>query len=210
MRELLVFARAPVLGTVKTRLAASVGDGPALALYRHLLARTVARLSHGDWRLRLCVTPDAAARPAPEEEGRMGIEDRDWPAGVPRLAQGDGNLGERMRRPLEGASRTSPVVVVGSDIPGLDAAHVARAFDALSSAPFVFGPAADGGFWAVGASARPPAGFLRGVRWSSLATLADAVATCPAEQGPLLVDTLADLDDAASLVEHAIAGTLRD
>lgn len=212
MREVVVFARAPVLGTVKTRLAAGVGDAPALALYRHLLARTLARLASGDWRVRLCVTPDASAGD-PDDRGEpaaaaAAVDGHVWPAGTLRLPQGVGDLGERMRRQLEPATPASPTVVVGSDIPGLRAVHVARAFEALASAPFVFGPAADGGFWLVGASVRPPASFLAGVAWSGPATLAEAVAGCPTGSAPAFVDTLADLDDAASLVAHAIAGTL--
>lgn len=194
--EVVIFAKAPVRGTVKTRLARDIGDGAALALYLRMLHGVVARLSGGEWRLRLAVTPDESV-----------ADDALWPLGVDRVAQGGGDLGARMLRFLAGARQGAPVIVVGSDIPGLGAGQVARAFAALQEKPLVFGPAEDGGFYLVGAAERPPAGLFSGVTWSTGSVLADTVANCPAG-AVALIDPLADLDDLASLAVHRAAGLL--
>ena len=59
-----------------------------------------------------------------------------------------------MRRPPLGLP-PGPVVVIGSDIPGITARHIAEAFRLLGRHAFVFGPARDGGYWLVGARRRP-------------------------------------------------------
>lgn len=166
MREVVIFAKAPRLGRVETRLAASLGNERALAIYERLLARVVERLSRGDWRLRLAVTPDELAG-----------DDSLWSAGPDRMPQGVGDLCARMLRVLQRASPGAPVVIVGADIPDLDRAHIETAFDALEGAPVVFGPVGDGGFHLVGASEQPGGDFFKDVRWSAPSTLREAAAT---------------------------------
>jgi rSAM/selenodomain-associated transferase 1 len=188
---LVIFAKAPVPGRVKTRLARVLGDEAACAVYRELLAGVLGRLDRAPgWRTVMAVTPDAAAdQPAL------------WPTDTPRLGQGPGELGARMLRVLARAAPVAPVVVVGSDIPGLDASHVGAAFAALARHDLVLGPAADGGFWLIGARIPPPASLFDGVRWSSPDTLADTLANVVAGSGPgvaLLPDRLEDVDDAES------------
>jgi glycosyltransferase A (GT-A) superfamily protein (DUF2064 family) len=94
--------------------------------------------------------------------------------------------------------------VIGTDVPGIRRAHVARAFEILRGCHAVFGPAEDGGYWLVGwGHGNPPAGFLRGVRWSGAHALADSIASAPAARIGL-ADRLRDVDDAADLA--AVAG----
>jgi glycosyltransferase A (GT-A) superfamily protein (DUF2064 family) len=68
-----------------------------------------------------------------------------------------------------------PVLIIGSDIPGIRTDHIRRAFDALTENDIVFGPAVDGGYWLVGArrSSRVPATLFADVRWSTSSALAD-------------------------------------
>lgn len=181
---LVVFARAPALGRVKSRLARGIGMTAALAFYRRSLATVLRRVARDRrWRTVLAVTPDRSAR-----AGRV------WPMRVPRLTQGAGDLGARMRH----AFRTAPkgkVVIVGADIPEIDAAHVARAFAALGGAEVVLGPARDGGYWLIGAkgAARHADLFAR-VRWSTRHALADTRANLDGRRVALL-DRLDDIDD---------------
>lgn len=196
MREVVIFAKAPILGTVKTRLARDIGDVAALALYREMLHGVVARLSGQDWRLLLAVTPDGSLhQPAL------------WPDGVARIPQGGGDLGARMLRALGRARDDLPVLVVGSDIPGLGPAQIRQAFAALEGKALVFGPATDGGFYLVGARGQPPGGMFAGVTWSTESVLRDTLATCPS--GSIaLIDALADLDDMAALRAARAAGLI--
>jgi hypothetical protein len=75
--------------------------------------------------------------------------------------------------------------------------HVAAAFRALGRVPLVFGPAADGGYWLVGARRRPapPRGLFDGVCWSTCHALADTLANAGGRRAVLL-ETLEDVDDA--------------
>lgn len=96
-----------------------------------------------------------------------------------------------------------PVCIVGSDIPGLHAHHVAAAFAALTRNDAVFGPATDGGYWLVGLKrvSPPPPAIFCGVRWSTPHALDDSIATlgrCKVAR----VAELADVDTVEDLPRH--------
>jgi rSAM/selenodomain-associated transferase 1 len=186
--HLVVFARAPALGTGKRRLARDIDDFAALRFERLMLARLLRRLGRDRrWRLRLAVTPD-----------RARFRWRLWPRGVPIVGQGGSDLGERMRRALAGCP-PGPAVLVGTDIPALGPHHIADAFRRLGNHDLVFGPAADGGFWLVGARRSPRLPPLFGqVRWSSPYALDDALANLPRHVSVGVAATLQDVDDGAS------------
>jgi rSAM/selenodomain-associated transferase 1 len=191
--QLILFVRAPRLGDGKRRLARDIGAVRALRFERLMLARLLRRLG-GDrrWRLRLAVTPDRAVfRRKPGSARYRG-------RGIVAVGQGAGDLGRRMRRALAQAP-PGPVVLVGADIPALQARHIAAAFRLLGRHDLVFGPAADGGFWLVGARRRPrlPPLFAR-VRWSSPDALADTLAGLPRGVSVGFVETLEDVDDGAA------------
>lgn len=185
-KPVLIFARAPRRGEVKRRLAAGIGADGALDFYRTTLFELAARLSAAPGLApTLVVTPDDSLADASL-----------WPAGIPRVAQGCGDLGARMRRALE-AAPALPVVLIGSDVPGIGAAHLERAFALLVHHDLVFGPSPDGGFWLVGSRRLPlPAGFFRKVRWSTPHALEDSLSTVPGGWSVALADELADVDDA--------------
>jgi hypothetical protein len=182
----VIFARAPRYGAVKTRLARDIGAGETIRFYRNTMARLVRRL-RADPRFEtvLAVTPDAA------RDGRF------WPGGVRVSGQGDGDLGRRMMRALRRAG-ARPAVVVGSDIPGIEPFHLREAFAALGARSIVLGPARDGGYWLIGARhpQRLRAAALDGVRWSSAHAMGDTIARLGAVA--LLDLVLDDVDDGGS------------
>ncbi len=180
---LIVFARAPRLGGVKRRLAAGIGRRAALRFHRINTESLIRRLGRDRrWRTMLAVTPEAWR----------------WPTHPPRMTQQGHDLGARMANALD-AVPPGPAILVGSDIPGITADNIARAFRALGAADVVFGPARDGGYWLIGVRDR---GLLRGlfrnVRWSSEYALADTIANLPAGRRHALVDMLEDMDDVES------------
>lgn len=179
--RLIVMARAPRLGRVKTRLAKEIGSVPALRCARTMLRHTLQRLSRdARWDLMLGITPDGAA-------GAMN--------GLRVIPQGRGDLGRRMRHLLETAGR-GPTILVGCDIPALSARHVAAGFMRLSGSNTVFGPAEDGGYWLVGARGHAHMRrMFEDVRWSSPHALADTIRNLPNVR-IAMADTLSDLDDA--------------
>ena len=186
--HLIIFAKSPRLGTVKSRLARDIGWVAATGFYRRTLRDTVRKLSRdARWRTYLAVAPD-------RDVWNHGL----WPGGIPRITQGSGDLGDRMAR-LAAAPPPGPVVIVGTDIPTLNADHVARAFTALGDHDMAFGPASDGGYYLVGFRRRPamPDAFSN-VRWSTPHALADTLVALPPGTTVAMGDVLSDVDDGAA------------
>jgi len=188
-RHLVVFAKAPRMGRVKTRLGRDIGPVAATRFYRRTVAGVLGRLGRGKrWQCWLALSPDKATGDKPF-----------WPDSFSALKQGGGDIGARMGRALA-AMPPGPVVIIGTDVPAIRPHHIEAAFKALGRHDVVFGPAGDGGYWLVGArrSPRTPELFKH-VRWSSKHTLADSLAK--AEQNQLkvaLLETLNDVDDGAA------------
>jgi uncharacterized protein len=183
--HLILFFRAPLLGTGKRRLARSIGDVAAVHFERLMLALLLRRLTRdGRWRPRIAITPDRALHRA-----------RHWLRGVVAVGQGGGDLGRRMDRALR-ACPPGPVVLVGTDIPTLGARQIAAAFRVLGSRDLVFGPAMDGGFWLVGARCpRCLPHLFKRVRWSGPYALGDTLAGLPRRITVGFVELLEDVDD---------------
>jgi len=187
-RHLIVMVKEPRPGRVKTRLGRDIGMAAAAWWFRHQALDLLRRLDDPRWQLWLAVAPDAAGRAS-----------RVWPAHLPRIPQGGGDLGDRMAR-LFRILPPGPTVIVGADIPGITPRHIARAFRRLGHREAVFGPAEDGGYWLIGLrrSVPPPAGLFHGVRWSTSDALADTIATLRGSR-IALIDRLRDVDCAADL-----------
>jgi rSAM/selenodomain-associated transferase 1 len=185
--RVVVFLRAPRLGRVKTRLAHAVGAAAALRFYRQTALATVRRLAADPtFETVLALVPEPGPRPDP------------WPPRLRRIAQRGHDLGARMGHALA-AVGPGPALVVGSDIPGLEARHVRRALRLLKGADAVIGPAEDGGYWLVGFRRRPlPRGAFHDVRWSGPHARADTLRNLAGIR-VAIADMLFDVDDAEAL-----------
>ena len=119
------------------------------------------------------------------------------------------DFGERFRRGLETAEGLGgPVVAVGADVPGLSAAHLRRALEAVASDPdgVVVGPSLDGGFYLV-AGARPLSGLVGAVRWCGPDTRRTLLAALRAAgRAVRLLEALGDLDAPADLERWVASG----
>ncbi|OFW99053.1 MAG: hypothetical protein A3D94_05320 [Alphaproteobacteria bacterium RIFCSPHIGHO2_12_FULL_66_14] len=200
-RHLVIFARAPQFGRVKRRLARDIGTPEATHFYRATLSRQIGSMSRDPrWTVWLFVTPDTELRhPA-------------WRGAVPPQRvrpQGRGDLGQRMLRPFQ-TLPPGPVVLVGSDIPGMRPSHIAHAFRLLGRHELVMGPARDGGFWLIGARRiRPmPHGLFAGVRWSTAHALVDARGNVPRPVSVGEADVLEDIDSADDLRRFQLRWTV--
>ena len=195
--HLLVFAREPVLGRVKTRLAAGIGPEAALATYRELLALTAAAVAAARMPATLWLA-EAPAPPAPPTRPRP-----EWP-GLPwRVQPPAETLGERMSHAFAAAfaAGAGRVVVIGTDCPGLTAELLRQAFDLLATHDLVAGPATDGGYYLLGMKELHHPLFT-GKQWSTATVLADTLADAArlglrAAQLPTLTDVDAAPDLAA-------------
>ena len=161
---LILFYKNPELGKVKTRLAATLGEEAALAIYRLLAEHT------------LCIT-----RPLPVDKvvyyaSHIDPSDQ-WPAGhyAKRLQQGN-DLGERLLEAMGNAFANGygSVVVIGTDCLELDETILRQAFLALENNQAVIGPAKDGGYYLLGVKQFIPALF-QNKDWSTATVFADTV-----------------------------------
>jgi hypothetical protein len=159
MERLILFAKRPRLGAVKTRLVPRLQPEQVLALYTAFLQdqlrfvlsfygpeRAVELCADGPW-----TVPASFAR-LPEE--------------LERTQQGAGDLGERMLRAFtRSRGNAAATVIVGADAPTLPHDHVTEAFRRLAAGvPAVVSPAEDGGYVLIG-MAEPLPELLRGIPW---------------------------------------------
>ena len=188
-RELVVFARAPAPGQVKTRLAATVGDGAARAFYEAFVDDTLAAAAEAARRsgagLVLAVAGDLA-------HPRVAAWART--SGAALVAQPPGDLGARLGAFFADGRH---VCVIGSDAPQLGAAQLARGFDALVGHEVAIGPSRDGGYWLLGAR-RPIPELLAGMPWSTPELLSRTLEALAGRSAALL-EMAFDVDDADDL-----------
>lgn len=151
--HLIIFVKNPIPGTVKTRIARTVGNERAVQVYKHLLQYTQditqslpyqRIVYYGDF-----INPDDG-----------------WNAYEKHLQTGD-DLGQRMLNAFRaqfgaGANR---VVIIGSDCLAITADHIRLAFEALDKTDVVIGPATDGGYYLLGMKRLHPALF-ENMPWS--------------------------------------------
>lgn len=187
-RPLLIFAKAPVPGTVKTRLIPALGAEGACDLYRQLLTHTLEQTR--DWpgpRLLYCA-PDLShplfTQLATEHHLQL------------RQQHGD-DLGARMSQAL--AEHPGGGLLIGTDCPLINTAVLLQADQALATHDTAILPSEDGGYVLIG-QRQPDAAAFTDMRWSHSRVMADtrqrlaAAGKCLWE-GPVLWD----LDEPADL-----------
>lgn len=179
--KLVVMVKEPRPGRVKTRLGRDIGLTTSAWWFRHQTRGLLRRIEDPRWDTVLAVSPDIE-----------GMGSHIWPSHLPRVAQGRGDLGDRMGRILRGLS-AGPLCIIGADIPGITRARINEAFRALGKHEAVFGPAPDGGYWLIGMKRARPAlpSILQNVRWSSEHALADSARSL----GDVSIARVASLQD---------------
>jgi uncharacterized protein len=189
---LVVLAKAPVPGRVKTRCCPPCTPEQAAALAEAALADTLAVV---------------AATPARRRVLVLDGEPGPWlPAGVDVWAQRGGGLDERLAAAFDDVG--GPALLIGMDTPqvtvGLLSAAAGLLGDAGADLDAVLGPAADGGFWAIGLR-RPDPGVFLGVPMSRPDTGRRQRARLLARRHRVrLLPTLVDVDD--MVTAHIVAG----
>jgi len=152
---LIIFLRNPVLGKVKTRLAAEVGGTKALELYLRLLQHT------------FDVTADIPVDKYIYYSDFIPESDMWKSSGYIQRIQTGTDLGGRMSNAIkEVLVHHARVVLIGSDCGELDAKTMAAAFESLNSVDVVIGPAVDGGYYLIGCKTSCPKLF-EGISWST-------------------------------------------
>ena len=163
--QLIVFAKAPVPGLAKTRLAPALGADGAAALAECLLRHALLQATEADvGPVELCAAPDTTHPALRAAAAAFGAD---------LTAQGGGDLGLRMHRALTRClARHDRALLMGSDAPSLDATRLRAAALALESNDAVFVPALDGGYALVGLCQADPRWFA-GMTWSHARVMDD-------------------------------------
>jgi hypothetical protein len=185
---IIQFAKAPVLGAVKTRLQeSSVIPAQAGQAKRRTAEGWPEEREHQDRVIQLLTAEQSlqlhkalvqhtlsvlvACEQATVE--LWGSDDHPWlhelaaQQGVPLAVQQGAELGERMQHALhDGLQRYKKVILVGSDCPGMDADYLTAAIAALDATPAVIGPAHDGGYVLIGTTT-PDIPVFKGMPWGS-------------------------------------------
>ncbi|HEX8170265.1 MAG TPA: TIGR04282 family arsenosugar biosynthesis glycosyltransferase [Thermoanaerobaculia bacterium] len=199
-RRLLVFARLPERGKVKTRLAADVGEERALAVYESLLRHLVEMLREP--------LPDTAVEflwaPTPSANGAAL---RRAFGGHELAMQTGADLGERLSMAFSERfffHRTQTIIAIGVDDPRLDRELLLHAFELLESCEWVIGPASDGGYYLIGcrAGSFDPRVF-DGIEWGGARVFAQTMETIAAANATVaILPEHYDIDTAADLERH--------
>ena len=194
---LLIFLKAPRPGSVKTRLAESIGPEAAAGVYCELVNTTLEQVS-GLESVVLLFSPDDA-----------GSEIQSWVRpGWGMEPQGNGELGTRLTRAVNAAFErgVKRLVSLGSDCPWQTAADVRAAWKELETSDVVLGPAEDGGYWLIGLRA-PTVSLFRDISWSQPAVLRETLDRVrEAGLSHQLLRTLPDIDTEADWLRWRMSG----
>ena len=155
---LIIFARVPKLGQVKTRLADKIGKKKALKVYKYLLNRTI------------------NIKVLSNIEVKTYWTDKETDSNYYQIGN---DLGERMYNALTDESKKgNKVCLVGTDTPELTSLIIEQAYQELDTQDVVFGPSIDGGYYLVGFKNKPLSALFLNKVWSHKKVLNDALATC--------------------------------
>lgn len=162
MNALILFVKYPSPGKVKTRLGTTIGMEPAARLYRKFAETSfmiAAEMSKHSTKVYVWFAPGGEPSAVQSWVGHEHF--------VYAEQKGD-SLGDRMHHAFREVFRVgaTKAVILGTDIPELDAAIVTEAFEKLCSHDVVLGPSTDGGYYLLGMAA-PGHDLFDGVPWST-------------------------------------------
>ncbi len=191
IRPLLIFAKAPVAGAVKTRLIPALGPEGARDLYIELFERTLRQTANWPGERYLYCAPDDSHPFFIDAAQRHRLH---------RRTQRDGDLGARMLGAME--EHPTGALLIGTDCPGLAVDHLQQAADALASHDVAMLPSEDGGYVLVGQSKPHPAPFS-GMTWSHAGVMTDTrQRLVDAGLSLWIGPTLWDVDEAVDLARY--------
>lgn len=186
-QELLIFAKYPEPGKVKTRLARTVGPVEAARLYRGMVETVVKKTTpvNGEYHQIMYFDPPERVR-----------EFKQW-VPLQMKKQCPGELGHRMLDAFQTslANGSGQAILIGTDCIEIDRTLLCDAFQQLETADLVLGPAKDGGYYLIGMKATHPILF-EGISWSTAKVLQETLHK--AKEAGLkvaLLPLLADIDE---------------
>lgn len=192
---LIIFYRNPELGKVKTRLAATLGDDKALAVYLKLVHHTQTITEHLDADKMVCYSH------------YVDTEDS-WPNELYQKQIQKGNtLGEKLEQAVKQAFDTGyqSVCVIGSDCFELTEKILEESFERLGNNDAVIGPAKDGGYYLLGMN-KFYSEFFKDKKWSTSSVGRDTISDFnQLKLTHFLLPTLNDVDREEDLPKELLA-----
>ena len=162
--RVMLFAKAPIAGAVKTRLIPALGAESAARLHRQLVVHSLQTLIEADvGPVEICCTPDTSDPFFLDCKQRFGVA---------LTTQSEGDLGKRMRHAFERTLQcASSALIVGADCPSVTVEDVRKAAAQLARNHAVLIPADDGGYVLIGVRQTHSSMFL-GIDWGKATVLA--------------------------------------
>ncbi|MDC0074469.1 TIGR04282 family arsenosugar biosynthesis glycosyltransferase [Alphaproteobacteria bacterium] len=174
--QLILFAKNPVYGYAKTRLAKEIGFSEANRFYRSLLNDNLRILNNNRWNCWLALSTRNYSR---NKKNIFSQFEKNWIT-FPQIS---GDISEKMIHAID-RFHFGNIVLVGSDIPNIKQEYICSAFIKLKSHEVVFGPSSDGGFWLIGINRHyflnkiNLRNIFASIRWSTRHTLGDILINC--------------------------------
>lgn len=187
--HLIIFVKNPVLGKVKTRLAADIGDERALEVYEQLLKITRNEAAKANCTRHVFYSDEIVSDAWDDDSFN-------------KFVQEGSDLGERMNNAFEQvfALGARKAIIIGSDCPGLTTEIIENSFCVLDEHDVAIGPAKDGGYYLLGMKKQLPFLF-EGKKWSTDSVLSETIHDLKENRlsyGMLIelsdLDTVKDLD----------------
>lgn len=162
---LVIFAKAPIPGQVKTRLCPPLTPDEAATLHGSFVLDTVERTKVAVLKLKLSLDRYLACAPSATHVFFKIMEERQ---GVKLLDQVGDNLGARMNQAFQTvfAQGYRQVLLMGTDVPTLPLEYFEQALTSLENHDLVLGPALDGGYYLIGLKRMAPELFVD-IPWSA-------------------------------------------
>lgn len=187
INALIIFAKNPVHGKVKTRLAKHIGNDRAMNLYLKLLYNTYLQTKDMNCDKYLFLS----------DKKNVDLFSKNFK----QFVQNGNDIGERMKNAFEEVLKSghNKIILIGTDIPELDEHLINEAFNNLSEKDFVLGPAADGGYYLIGM--KKFSGYIfENIEWSTEKVLSKTIENIKERsESYSLLKELNDLDDIEDL-----------
>jgi len=190
--HVIVFARQPKLGKVKTRLAATLGDTKALEIYHYLLTKTKKSMAHYGSINHVFLT-------------EYDTDYTFWNDVAHKVyVQSEGDLGNKMWSAWQTVYKRfspEPIVIIGTDCPDLDHNMISIAFEKLENTDVVIGPTYDGGYYLIGMK-EPYEWLFNNMPWSTDKVFSDTISRLQKhEKSYACLPLLLDIDHESDWIE---------
>lgn len=170
--HIILMAKQPKRGKVKTRLAKGVGKTEALRFFKYCFGKMLQLVINVPNTLSyVSISPESAItnKAWRQNQRHANLTKLNW------LKQGSGDLGDRLVTAMQSVP-PGAVIIIGSDCPDIAIHDLSTAAKMLRHNDFVIGPAEDGGYWLIGMAARSrQSSIFKDIRWSTEFTLEDTL-----------------------------------